>query len=171
MHRIGVTKMIKKISTNLWFNIEAEEVANFYVSIFKNSNIEKVTRYGKERHELEGLSQGDVMTVEFQLEGQSFVALNGGPLYKFTEAISFIVNCDSQEEIDYFWDRLSEGGEKKAQVCGWLKDRYGVSWQIVPTILNDLITGDSSKSERVMKVLLQMKKINIEQLVRAYNEE
>ncbi|WP_419865871.1 VOC family protein [Ureibacillus xyleni] len=163
--------MIKKISTNLWFNIEAEEVANFYVSIFKNSNIEKVTRYGKERHELEGLSQGDVMTVEFQLEGQSFVALNGGPLYKFTEAISFIVNCDSQEEIDYFWDRLSEGGEKKAQVCGWLKDRYGVSWQIVPTILNDLITGDSSKSERVMKVLLQMKKINIEQLVRAYNEE
>ncbi|SOC08825.1 predicted 3-demethylubiquinone-9 3-methyltransferase (glyoxalase superfamily) [Ureibacillus xyleni] len=166
-----MTKMIKKISTNLWFNIEAEEVANFYVSIFKNSNIEKVTRYGKERHELEGLSQGDVMTVEFQLEGQSFVALNGGPLYKFTEAISFIVNCDSQEEIDYFWDRLSEGGEKKAQVCGWLKDRYGVSWQIVPTILNDLITGDSSKSERVMKVLLQMKKINIEQLVRAYNEE
>lgn len=161
---------IQKITTNLWFNDQAEEAAEFYTSIFKNSSINRITRYGKERHD--SMSEGKVMTVEFELEGQKFVALNGGPRYTFTEAISLIVNCESQEELDYFWDRLSEGGDPKAQVCGWLKDKFGVSWQVVPETLNDMINDvDPEKSERVMKTLLQMKtKIDMEQIKEAYEE-
>lgn len=157
---------IQKITTNLWFDDQAEEAANFYTSIFKNLSIQRIARYGQERHE--SMSEGKVMTVEFELEGQKFVALNGGPRYKFTEAISFIVNCETQEELDYFWENLSEGGDPQAQVCGWLKDKFGVSWQVVPSMLNELINNeDPKKSERVMKALLQMKKIDIEQLKNA----
>ena len=112
---------IQKISPNLWFDKNAEEAAEYYVSIFKYSKIERITRYGKVKHDIEGLIEGNVMTVEFQLEGQKFVALNGGPYFKFTEAISFIVHCDSQQELDYYWEKLSLGGDEKAQVCGWLK--------------------------------------------------
>lgn len=161
---------IRKITPNLWFGHRAEEAAHFYVSIFPNSRIEKITRYGKE---INGIPEGTVMTVEFQLEGQDFVALNGGPQYKFTEAISFIVHCDTQEKLDYYWEKLSEGGDEKAQVCGWLKDKFGVSWQIVPADLAEMVSDpDPEKSERVMKALLQTKKkIDIETLRRAYNGE
>ncbi|WP_141431136.1 VOC family protein [Bacillus sp. 03113] len=161
---------IQKITPNLWFDKHAEEAAEFYTSIFKNSKIGRITRYGKERHEIPGIVEGTVMTVEFQLEGQQFVALNGGPYFQFTEAISFIVNCEDQEELDYYWGKLSEGGDEKAQVCGWLKDKFGVSWQIVPTILNELINdSDSEKTDRVMKALLQTKnKIDIKTLMQAY---
>lgn len=174
-YRIIITKswrdfMIRKISTNLWFNTQAEEAANFYTSIFQNSSIGRITRYGKERHVIEGLSEGDVMTIEFQIDGQQFVALNGGPQFRFTEAISFIIHCDTQEELDYYWGKLSEGGDEKAQVCGWLKDQFGVSWQIVPTILSELLNDvDSLQYDRVMKALLSMKKINIGALTQAAN--
>lgn len=161
---------IQKITPNLWFDTQAEDAAKFYTSIFKNSKIGRITHYGKESHEINGIPEGKVMTVEFQLEGQVFVALNGGPHFKFTEAISFIVNCDAQEEVDYYWEKLSEGGDEKAQVCGWLKDKYGVSWQIIPTHLTEMISDpDPEKSERVMKALLQMKKkIDIKTLKQAY---
>jgi predicted 3-demethylubiquinone-9 3-methyltransferase (glyoxalase superfamily) len=162
---------IQKITTNLWFDTQAEEAANFYTSIFKNSRIGRITRYGKERHEIPGVTEETVMTVSFQLEGQEFVALNGGPQFKFTEAISFIVNCESQEELDYFWEKLSEGGDEKAQVCGWLKDQFGVSWQIIPSDLTEMVSdSDAEKSARVMKALLQMKKIDISRLKQAYEE-
>ena len=160
---------IQKITTNLWFDTQAEQAAKFYASIFKNSKIGRITHYGKEGHEIHGISEGTVMTVEFQLEGQEFVALNGGPQFKFTEAISFIVNCESQEELDYFWEKLSEGGDEKAQVCGWLKDKYGVSWQIIPTALTEMLSDpDPEKSARVMNAMLQMKKIDIKTLKQAY---
>lgn len=145
---------ISKIQTNLWFDTEAEEAAKFYTSIFKNAKINKIIRNGN--------TEGKVMTVQFELEGQEFVALNGGPQFKFTEAISFIVNCKTQEEIDYYWEKLSENGDKKAQVCGWLKDKFGVSWQIVPDNLADMLNDPNrEKSERVMKAMLQMKKIDL----------
>ncbi|WP_042150496.1 VOC family protein [Paucisalibacillus sp. EB02] len=158
---------INKISTNLWFDHEAEEAVNFYTSIFPNSSINRITRYGKEGHVG---TEGKVMTVEFELEGQKFVALNGGPIYKFTEAISFIIHCESQDELDYYWDRLTTGGDEKAQVCGWLKDKYGVSWQVVPEQLNAWVSDkDTEKAERVMKALLQMKtKLDLETLRKAY---
>ncbi|MGM0867410.1 MAG: VOC family protein [Bacillota bacterium] len=161
---------IQKITPNLWFDTQAEEAAKFYTSIFKNSKIGRITLYGKERHEIHGIPEGAVMTVEFQLEGQGFVALNGGPQFKFTEAISFIVHCDSQEELDYYWEKLSEGGDEKDQVCGWLKDKYGVSWQIIPANLTEMIGNPNpEKSEKVMKALLQMKKkIDIKTLKQAY---
>lgn len=159
---------IQKITTNFWFDNEAEEAAKFYTSIFKNSRISRVTRYGNERHE--SSSEGAVMTVEFELEGQKYVALNGGPKYKFTEAVSFIINCKTQEELDYYWEKLSEGGDEKAQICGWLKDRFGVSWQIVPANLSEMISDpDPKKSERVMRALLQTKtKIDMDELRQAY---
>ena len=123
---------MQKITSNLWFDREAEEAAKYYVSIFKDSSIKRITHYGKEGFEIHGMREGTVMTVEFILAGQTFVALNGGPHFKFNEAISFIVNCEPQEEVDYFWDTLSDGGDKNAQQCGWLKDKFGVSWQVVP---------------------------------------
>jgi predicted 3-demethylubiquinone-9 3-methyltransferase (glyoxalase superfamily) len=166
--RESMNNKISKITTNLWFDKQAEEAAKFYISIFKNSQLGRITRYGNERHDQE-TPVGRVMTVEFQLEGQTFVALNGGPQYKFTEAISFIVNCDSQEELDYYWEKLSEGGDEKAQVCGWLKDQFGVSWQIIPSNLTEMISSpDPGKSERVMKAMLQMKKMDIQTLKEAY---
>ena len=161
---------IQKITSNLWFNNEAEEAAKFYTSVFKNSTIGKISRYNKEGYEIHKMPEDSVMTVEFFLEDQKFLGLNGGPVFKFTEAISFIVYCDTQEEIDYYWEKLSEGGDKKAQVCGWLKDKYGLSWQIVPTIITDMFLDHNSKrSEKAMKALLNMKKLNIAELNHAFN--
>lgn len=162
---------MQKITSNLWFDEQAEEAAKFYTSIFKNARIGRIARYGKEGFEIHGRPAGSVMTIEFWLEDQGFVALNGGPHFKFNEAISFIVNCDTQEEIDYYWEKLSEGGDEKAQMCGWLKDKFGLSWQIVPTILPDMISDpDPAKSESVMKVMLQMKKLDIATFERAVNK-
>ncbi len=153
----------KKITPFLWFNDNAEEAMNFYVSIFKNSKIGSVSRYG----EAGPGPKGTVMVATFQLDGQEFLALNGGPQFKFTEAISLVVNCETQEEVDEFWEKLSEGGAKSQ--CGWLKDKYGLSWQIVPTILGELMQDkDPEKSQRVMKAMLQMKKLDIKTLKQAY---
>jgi predicted 3-demethylubiquinone-9 3-methyltransferase (glyoxalase superfamily) len=160
-----------KIIPFLWFDSQAEEAVSFYTSIFKNSQVVSITRYGKEGAEVSGRPEGTVMTVAFQLEGQEFVALNGGPLFKFTEAISFVVNCEAQGEVDYYWEKLSEGGDEKAQQCGWLKDKFGVSWQIIPTALGEMLSdADAVKSRRVMTAMLQMKKIDIERLRQAYEQ-
>jgi predicted 3-demethylubiquinone-9 3-methyltransferase (glyoxalase superfamily) len=154
-----------KIVPCLWFDSEAEEAANFYVDIFPNSEVTKVTRYAQDIH---GKPKGSVLTVAFELGGQSFTALNGGPIFKFTEALSLQINCDSQQEVDHYWKKLSAGGDERAQQCGWLKDRYGLSWQVVPTELIRLITDpDSAKAQRVTQAMLQMKKLDIEQLRRA----
>jgi predicted 3-demethylubiquinone-9 3-methyltransferase (glyoxalase superfamily) len=160
---------MQKVTPFLWFDDQAEEAAEFYTSIFKNSKIGRTTRYGKEGYEIHGKPAGTAMTVEFEIDGQPFTALNGGPVFQFNEAISFQVRCDTQEEVDYYWDKLSEGGDEKAQQCGWLKDKFGVSWQIVPTILSELVgDSDSEKSQRAMKAMLQMKKMDLEALERAY---
>ena len=162
-------QVIQKITPCLWFDDQAEEAVDFYAAIFRNSKIVKVARYGEIGYEVHGKPAGTVMTVAFELEGQSFTALNGGPIFKFNEAISFQVNCETQGEVDYYWEKLSEGGDAKAQQCGWLKDKYGVSWQIVPGVLVEMITDpDSAKSQRVMAAMLQMKKIDIDGLRRAY---
>ena len=158
-----------KIISNLWFNTGAEEAARFYTSIFKNSHIGRISRYGKEGFEIHGMPEGSVMTIEFFLEGQQFLGLNGGPHFKFNEAISFIVMCESQEEIDYYWNKLGEGGDKNAQQCGWLKDKFGLSWQVVPTIIAEAMTDpDHAKSERVMKEVLKMKKLDLDKIKAAY---
>jgi predicted 3-demethylubiquinone-9 3-methyltransferase (glyoxalase superfamily) len=160
-------KITQKITPFLWFDDKAEEAAKFYVSIFKNSRMGIISRYGDEVAKVAQRPKGSVMTVAFQLEGQEFVALNGGPQFKFSEAISFVVNCDTQAEIDYFWEKLSAGG--KIQQCGWLKDKYGVSWQVVPTIMDEMMQDkDVAKSERVMKAMLEMEKLDIAVLQRAY---
>lgn len=160
---------MQKITPCLWFDDKAEEAANFYVSIFKNSKIGDVTYYGKEGYEIHGRKEGSVLTAEFEIEGQKFVALNGGPIFKFNEAISFQVHCETQEEVDYYWEKLSESADEKAQQCGWLKDKYGLSWQIVPIDLIKMLKDkDKKKSERVMKVMLQMHKLDIDKLKRAY---
>lgn len=140
---------MKKIIPCLWFDHQAEEAANFYTSIFKNSKIGNISRYGKEGYEIHKREAGTVLTIDFELEGQRFTGLNGGPVFKFNEAISFVVQCNTQKEVDYYWEKLSEGGDEKAQQCGWLKDKYGVSWQIVPDVLGELV-GDpaSEKSQR-----------------------
>lgn len=162
-----MSSTIQKITPNLWFDFQAEEAAEFYVSLFRNSAIRKVARYGKESYDKS--FEGKAMTVDFELEGQRFLGLNGGPQFRFTEAISFVVHCDDQAEVDRLWDGLSEGGDVKAQQCGWLKDKFGVSWQIVPKRLNELLSGgDPERSGRVMKALLQMKKIDIPTLEQAY---
>jgi predicted 3-demethylubiquinone-9 3-methyltransferase (glyoxalase superfamily) len=159
-------KTMQKIAPFLWFDDQAEEAMNFYVSIFKNSKVLSVTRYG----DAGPGPKGTVMTARFRLEGQEFITLNGGPLFKFTEAISFVVNCDTQEEVDEFWQKLSEGGEKSR--CGWLKDKFGLSWQIVPTVLGEMLEDkETEKSQRVMKAMLQMDKIDIEGLKRAYQQQ
>ena len=158
---------MQKITTNLWFDKEAEEAAKYYTSIFKDSKILKTNHYGKEGYEIHKMPEGTVMTVEFQLEGQKFVALNGGPIFKFNESISFIVKCNNQQEIDYYWEKLSQGGDPKSQQCGWLKDKYGLSWQIVPVQLEKMME-DRKASERVMKAFLQMKKLDIRELEEAY---
>jgi len=155
---------MQKITPFLWFDNQAEEAMNFYVSVFKNSKNVSITRFG----EAGPGANGTVMTARFQIEGQEFVALNGGPVFTFTPAISFVVNCETQEEVDRLWEKLSEGGEK--QQCGWLKDKFGVSWQIVPIVLVDLLNDpDPVKSQRVMKAMLPMGKIDIKTLKQAYN--
>ena len=159
---------MQKITPFLWFDGQAEEAVNFYASVFKDSEIASVTRYGEEAAQSSGRPKGTVMTMAFQLEGQEFVAINGGPHFTFTPAISFVVNCKSQEEVDYYWEKLSAGGDEGAQQCGWLKDKYGVSWQVVPTALVELLNSpDADKSRRVMQAMLAMKKIDIEGLMRA----
>jgi predicted 3-demethylubiquinone-9 3-methyltransferase (glyoxalase superfamily) len=161
---------IQKITPCLWFDDQAEEAAKFYTAIFNNSKIVSITRYGEAGHEVHGRPAGTVMTVAFELDGHAFTALNGGPMFKFSEAISFQVSCETQEELDYYWERLSEGGDREAQQCGWLKDKYGASWQVIPNVLLEMLTNpDSKKSQRVMKSMLQMKKIDIEELKRAYD--
>ena len=165
-------KIIQKITPFLWFDNQAEEAVKFYTSIFKNSKINGISRYGEAGAKASGQPKGTVLTVAFQLEGQEFVALNGGPYFKFTEAISFVVNCKSQQEVDYYWEKLSVGGDEKAQQCGWLKDKYGVSWQIFPIVLGEMMRDkDSRKSERVTQALLPMKKIDIRKLKQAYEQE
>lgn len=162
---------VQKIAPCLWFDNQAEEAAKFYVSLFKNSGIGTITRYGKEGFAVHGRPEGSVMTVNFRLEGQEFTALNGGPHFEFTEAISFVVRCETQAEVDWYWDKLGEGGDERARQCGWLKDKYGVSWQIVPVALFELMSGaDSRKSGRVMRAMLQMKKLDLAALRRAYEE-
>ncbi|HEY0844663.1 MAG TPA: VOC family protein [Noviherbaspirillum sp.] len=159
---------IQKISPCLWFDSQSEEAAQFYTAIFRNSRITQIARYGEAGQEIHGRPLGSVMTVAFELDGHGFTALNGGPVFRFNEAISFQIHCDTQQEIDYFWDKLSEGGDERAQQCGWLKDRFGVSWQVVPRILPELVTDpDYAKSQRVFAAMLQMKKIDIAELQRA----
>lgn len=158
---------MQKITTFLWFDTQAEEAAQFYVSVFKNSEIKSVSRYPAEGEEVTGKPAGAVMTVEFQLDGQDFIALNGGPQFKFNEAISLVVNCETQEEIDHFWEKLTEGGAEVQ--CGWLKDRYGLAWQVAPPVLSEMLRDeDREKASRVMKAMLQMKKIDIPTLEKAY---
>jgi predicted 3-demethylubiquinone-9 3-methyltransferase (glyoxalase superfamily) len=162
-------QMLQMIIPCLWFDHQAEEAAEFYASIFRNSKIINITRYSEAGHEIHGKPPGSVMTVAFELDGQAFTALNGGPMFKFNEAISFQVTCRTQEEVDYHWGRLSEGGDEKAQQCGWLKDKYGVSWQIVPTVLIDLMNEpNSEKSQRAIQAMFRMKKVDIGELKRAY---
>ena len=154
------------ITPCLWFDTQAEEAANFYVALFKNSKLGQVSRYGDAAAEASGQPKGSAMTVSFQLSGQEFLGLNGGPVFQFSPAISFVVNCENQEEIDRLWDALAQGGE--IQQCGWLKDKYGVSWQIVPTILPELIKSqEPGKAERVMAALMKMTKLNIRILEQA----
>jgi predicted 3-demethylubiquinone-9 3-methyltransferase (glyoxalase superfamily) len=157
-----------RIVSCLWFDSEAEEAARFYVSIFENSRMRGISHYGEEGYEIHGRKAGTVMTAEFEIAGQNFVALNGGPHFKFSEAISFQVMCDTQEEIDYFWSRLSQGGQEGP--CGWLKDKFGLSWQVVPVALIDMLKNpDTKKSQRVTRAFLQMKKFDIAALKRAFD--
>ena len=155
---------MQKITPCLWFDSNAEEAARFYTSIFKNSKIGKIARYGEAGREIHGRPAGSVMTVEFEIAGQTFTALNGGPIFKFNEAISFQVMCETQDEIDSYWEKLSQGGDKAAQQCGWLKDKYGLSWQIMPKVLGELMTKNG---EKVMGALLKMKKLDIKALKQA----
>jgi len=161
-------RVVQKITPFLWFDDKAEEAVKFYVSVFKNSRIGSIARYGEEAAKASGRPKGTAMIVTFQLEGQEFIALNGGPIFKFTEAVSFLVNCETQEEVDELWEKLSLGG-KEGQ-CGWLKDKYGLSWQVVPSVLGEMMQDkDAEKSSRVMKAVLQMKKIDIRTLQQAYD--
>lgn len=163
-----MSSTMQRITPFLWFDDQAEEAVAFYVSIFANSRVVGTTRYSKQGAEVSGRREGSVMTIAFQLDGQDFTALNGGPHFRFNEAISLVVNCQSQAEIDHFWARLSAGGDPSAQQCGWLKDRYGLSWQVVPTLLPQLLSDpDPNKARRAMEAMLKMKKIDIEALQRA----
>jgi predicted 3-demethylubiquinone-9 3-methyltransferase (glyoxalase superfamily) len=160
---------LQKITTFLWFDDKAEEAAKFYVSIFKNSRIGSSSRYGEAGAKASGRPKGTVMTVPFQLDGQEFVALNGGPHFKFTEAISLVVNCETQQEVDELWEKLSAGGAKSQ--CGWLKDKYGLSWQVVPTVVLKMMQDkDAERVDRVMQAILQMHKLDIKRLKQAYDQ-
>jgi len=157
------------ISPCLWFDDQAEEAATFYTGVFKNSRITGRSHYGEAGHEVHGRPAGSVMTVGFELDGQAFTALNGGPVFKFNEAISLQVICETQAEVDHFWSKLSEGGDPNAQQCGWLKDKFGVSWQVVPKTLIEIFNGPATEqSQRAMEAMLRMKKIDIATLERAY---
>ena len=163
---------LKKIIPFLWFDNQTEEAVNFYTSIFNNSKIKFVTHYSPDSARMSGKKEGSVMTISFQLEGQEFTAINGGPVFRINPAISFVVNCNTQEEIDYYWNKLSEGGLEEAQQCGWLADKFGVSWQIVPDVLGELLSGsDPARSGRVMQKILQMKKIDLKTLQLAYEQQ
>lgn len=157
---------MQKITPFLWFSTEAEEAAKFYTSVFKNSKITHVARYSEAGAKAAHQPTGSVMTVSFQIDGQVFTAINGGPVFKFTEAISFVINCANQEEIDYYWEKLSEGGDPKAQQCGWLKDKYGLSWQIVPANIGEIMSNPET-SQKAMAKILQMKKIDMNALQEA----
>ena len=160
---------IQRISPCLWFDDQAEDAARFYTSIFKDSKILRIARYGTAGQEIHRRPPGSVMTVEFELGGQRFTALNGGPVFKFNEAVSLQIHCETQDEVDYYWKRLSEGGDEKAQQCGWLKDKYGLSWQVVPTVLPEMLKDhESPKAQRAMEAMLQMKKLDIAKLKQAY---
>lgn len=162
-------QVIQKITPCLWFDHQAEEAAAFYTSIFKHSKIVNISRYGEAGYEVHGKPAGSVMTVAFELEGQSFTALNGGPMFKFNEAISLQIMCETQEDVDYYWEKLSEGGDEQAQQCGWLKDKYGVSWQVIPTLLPELLNdSNAEKAQSVTATMLQMKKLNVDELKQSY---
>lgn len=159
-----------RITTGLWFDSEAEEAARFYTGIFPNSRISAITRYGVAGFETHHRPAGSVMVVAFELDGHSYTALNGGPIFRFNEAICQQVNCATQDEIDYYWERLSDGGNPKAQQCGWLKDRYGLSWQVVPGIMDELFADENAPgTQRAMEAMLGMKKIDIAALQRAFD--
>jgi len=161
---------VTRISPFLWFDSQAEEAARFYAGIFPGSKVKRVTRYGEVGREIHQREPGSAMTVEFELDGQKFTALNGGPLFKFNESVSFVIRCESQAEIDHYWSHLTEGGDPKAQQCGWLKDKFGVSWQVVPAALENLIGGpDPVKGERAFAAMMEMKKLVIADLQRAYD--
>jgi predicted 3-demethylubiquinone-9 3-methyltransferase (glyoxalase superfamily) len=163
---------LQKIQPCLWFDTEAEEAANYYTGIFTNSSIDRITYYPNVGQETHHQPAGTVLTVEFTLDGQSFMALNGGPAFKFNEAISLSVHCDTQDEIDYYWDKLTAGGDPSAQQCGWLKDRYGLSWQVAPTIMTELLSDpDTEKTTRVMEAYMPMKKFDLAKVLAAYNGE
>jgi predicted 3-demethylubiquinone-9 3-methyltransferase (glyoxalase superfamily) len=160
---------IQRITPCLWFDDEAQPAAECYTSIFRDSRILSISRYTEAGREVHGRPAGSVMVVAFELDGQTFTALNGGPIFKFNEAISLQINCETQEEVDHYWKKLSEGGDPSAQQCGWLKDNYGLSWQVVPTVLSEMMADpDPAKAGRVMDAMLQMKKIDIAKLKRAY---
>jgi predicted 3-demethylubiquinone-9 3-methyltransferase (glyoxalase superfamily) len=161
---------MQKISPCLWFNNNAEEAVNFYTSIFKNSKIGKMARYDAASAKVSGMPEGSVLTVAFQLEGQDFLALNGGPAFKFTEAVSFVIDCKGQEEVDYYWNKLTEGGQEVQ--CGWLKDKFGLSWQVVPSELNELLSDpDPAIAHKAMQAMLEMKKIDISALKQAVGQK
>lgn len=160
---------MEKIFPCLWFNDNAEEAVKFYTSIFKNSKILETSYYGKASSEVSGKKEGSVMSITFQLNNTDFMALNGGPEFSFTPAISFVIYCENQEEVDYYWNKLIEGGDEKSQQCGWLQDKFGVSWQVVPRVLDKMLMDkDKNKAEKVMKAMLDMKKIEIPKLEKAY---
>jgi predicted 3-demethylubiquinone-9 3-methyltransferase (glyoxalase superfamily) len=164
--RDSMPKQIQKITPFLWFDHQAEDAARFYTSVFPDSKIEAVTRYS----EAGPGPAGSVMTVGFELDGQKFTALNGGPHFKFTEAVSFVVNCETQQEVDQYWAKLTEGGQEVQ--CGWLKDKYGLSWQIVPTVMVEMFKDtDAARSQRVVKAMMQMKKLDIARLQEAYAQK
>jgi predicted 3-demethylubiquinone-9 3-methyltransferase (glyoxalase superfamily) len=163
---------IQKIIPNFWFDKQAEEAARYYTSIFPNSSIGRISYYGKEGFETHHMPEGTVMVIEFTLAGQKFTALNGGPIFRFNEAVSLIVNCDNQEELDFYWNKLTEGGDENSQICGWLKDKFGLSWQVVPSILPDLMQSkNAAASQRVMAVVMQSKKLDIKALQDAYDDK
>jgi predicted 3-demethylubiquinone-9 3-methyltransferase (glyoxalase superfamily) len=159
---------IQRITPCLWFDRQAEEAVNFYTAVFPNSRTTAVSRYGEAGREIHGGEPGSVLTIAFELDGVAFTALNGGPHFRFNEAVSLQVNCDTQQEIDHYWTRLAEGGDPQAQQCGWLKDRFGLSWQVVPSSMARLMTSGAEQAERVMNSVLQMKKIDLAALERAY---
>ncbi len=160
---------MQKITPCLWFDKNAEKAVDFYLSIFKNSKKGAVSHYGKEGFEIHGMPEGTVLTIDFELNGQKFVALNGGPAFKFNEAVSFMITCEDQEEIDYYWEKLTEGGDPKSQQCGWLKDKFGLSWQVTPKDMDAYMRGPNS--EKVMAVLLKMKKLVIADLEKAAKQK
>src|SRR5215216_3890443 len=162
---------MQKITPFLWFDDQAEDAVNFYISVFKNSKIGRILRYTEEEAEKSDRPLGSVLTIEFEIEGQKFVALNGGPLFKFNESVSLVINCETQEEVDYFWEKLTANGGEESQ-CGWLKDKFGLSWQVTPTVLIEMLHDKNPKrSERVMNAMMQMDKIDISKLKAAYAGE